>query len=157
MVVSGRGGEPRQTPKGGPTMNDTTTAARIAMMRAKIAAESAAYYAEHLTGVRMVRTDGVHYGQETRLMADAVDALRAIPAGERSEVAVAALEALEAWEAARDCASRCATVRARLRAWSRCGRLRIARCPRTTGCRVWWSSRVVRGRGRKWVPPPTCA
>lgn len=80
---------------------DTITAARIAMMRAKAAAESAAHYVENLTGVRMVGVDETHFGQETRLMSQAAAALRAIPVGDRPEIAVAALEALEAWEDAR--------------------------------------------------------
>lgn len=81
---------------------DTVTAARIAMFRVKSAASSAAYHVEGITGVRMVRVDEVHYGQEIGLMTEAADAIRAIPADERSEIAVAALEALEAWEEARE-------------------------------------------------------
>lgn len=81
---------------------DTVKAARVAMMRARSAAEGAAYYAEPLTGVRMVRVDEVCYGQDIGLTAQAADALRAIPSGERSEVAAVALEALEAWEEARE-------------------------------------------------------
>ncbi|QVJ00363.1 hypothetical protein KGD82_16515 [Nocardiopsis eucommiae] len=79
---------------------DTVTAARIALFRVKSAASSAAYHVEDLTGVRMVRVDEVHYGQEVGLMADAAEAIRSVPAVERTEIAVEALVALEAWEEA---------------------------------------------------------